>query len=169
MSYLFKDHFHFQRINIFVFARNEHCCDANNVQITDLTSLCLALEVSIKQGDGQKESLVVAFKVCKHLNHPVNHACPQRWCYLMLNQAILSKTLQLKLSRVCHNLVTILVIHINILPLYFVRSFTAKMCTWMRLSEVRQDIICVDHVTLTDANIGCRLESRFAHVALSLV
>ena len=155
MSYLFEHHLHFQRIDIFIFARNEHRCDANNVQITDLTSLRLALEVAIKQGDGQEESLVVAFKVCKHFNHPVNHASSQCWCYLMLNQAILSKTLELKLSRVCHNLVTILVIHINILSLNFVRSITAKMCTWMHLSKVGQDIIRVDHVTLTDANISC--------------
>ena len=169
MSYLFEHHLHFQGINIFVLARDEHGRHANNVQIADLTSLCLALEVAVKQGDGQEESLVVALKVREHLDHPVNHACPQRRSDLVLDQAILSETLQLKLSRVCHNLVTILVIHINILPLNFVGSLTAEMCTGMHLCEVGQDIIGVDHVTLTDANIGCRLEGRLAHVALSLV
>ena len=74
MSYLFEHHLHFQGINIFVLARDEHDRHANNVQIADLTSLCLALEVAVKQGNGQEESLVVALKVREHLDHPVHHA-----------------------------------------------------------------------------------------------
>ena len=139
------------------------------MQITDLTSFCLTLEVAVKQRDGQEESLVIAFKVSQHLDHPVYHACPQRWCYLVLNQAILSKTLKLKLARVGHNLVTILSVHINILPLDFICRFSTQMGTRVHLCEVRQDVIRVYHLSLANANARCRLESRFAQVALRLV
>ena len=140
------------------------------MQITDLTSFCLTLEVAVKQRDGQEESLVIAFKVSQHLDHPVNHASPQRRCYLVLNQAILSKTLKLKVARVCHNLVTVLRIHINILPLDLICRLSTQMGTRVHLREVRQDVIGgVYHVSLANAKAGCRLESRFAQVALRLV
>ena len=139
------------------------------MQITDLTSFCLSLEVAVKQRDGQEESLVIAFKVGQHLNHPVNHASSQRRGYLVLNQAILSKTLKLKLPRVGHNLVSVLSVHINILPLNFIGRLSTQMGTGVHLREVRQDVIGVYHVSLANANAGCRLESRFAQVALCLV
>ena len=72
----------------------------------------------------------------------------------MLDQAILSKTLKLKLTRVCHNRFTILNIHINVLSLDLSCGLTAQMGCWMHCCEIRQDHIGVNHVTLTDMNAG---------------
>ena len=64
MGNLLEHHLHFQRINIFIFACNEHRSHTNDVQVTNLTGLTLALEVPIYEGDCQEESLVVALEVC---------------------------------------------------------------------------------------------------------
>ena len=139
------------------------------MQVADLSRLSLALEVSVEQRDSQEESLVVTLKVCKHLDHPVYHASPERRSDLMFDQAILSKTLQLQLARICHDGLSILRVHVNVLSLDLSCSLTTEVSTGMHLCEVGKDHVCVDHVALADMNTSCRLECRFAQVALSLI
>ena len=103
MGNLLIDHSHLQRVDVFVLARDEHASDADNVQVGDLPPFVLILKVAIQERDSQEEGLIVALKVCEHLNHPVDHASTQGWRDLVLDEAVVSEVLQLELPHVGHH------------------------------------------------------------------
>ena len=74
MSDLLEYNFHLNRVVVFIFARNEHGCHADDVEIGDLTHVLLTFEVAIKQAHSEEEGLIVALKVGEDLDHPVDHA-----------------------------------------------------------------------------------------------
>jgi hypothetical protein len=43
------------------------------VEVTDFPGIRLALEVPIQQAHGKEEGLVIALKVGKDFNHPIDH------------------------------------------------------------------------------------------------
>ena len=85
VSNLLEHHLHFKRVDILVLARNKHCRYANDVKITDLSGLRLALKVAVEERNSQEEGLIVTLKVCEYLNHPVDHASAQGWGDLVLH------------------------------------------------------------------------------------
>lgn len=90
MSNFFKDHFHFERVYIFIFGSNEHGSDSDDVEVSHFSRVVLALEEAVKDGHREEESLVITLEVCKHFNHPVYHARAESWSYFVLYQTVVS-------------------------------------------------------------------------------
>ena len=103
MGNFLKYHLHFERVDVFVLARDEHSRHADNVQITNFSRLLLALEVAIEERCCQEECLVVTLEISQYFNHPVDHSSSESWRDFMPDQAILSKELLFKLSCVSHD------------------------------------------------------------------
>jgi len=74
MSDLLEYNFHLNGVVVFILARNKHGCHANDVKIGDFTHFLLTFEVAIEQAHSEEESLVIALKIGKDLNHPIDHA-----------------------------------------------------------------------------------------------
>ena len=103
MCDLLEHHLHFQRVNVLVFRCDEHACNSDYMQITDLPCFLLIFEVSVDEAYSEEECLVVTLEVGKHLDHPVNHSRTQCWRDFMSHEAIISQKLHFKLSCVVKN------------------------------------------------------------------
>jgi hypothetical protein len=81
VSNFLKNSFHFERVDIFILGSDKHSCDTNSVQIIDLFDISAILKISIHQWDSMEKCLIIAFEICKHLDHPVDHTSSHCWIY----------------------------------------------------------------------------------------
>jgi hypothetical protein len=117
VSDLLVNGFHLERVDVFELGSNKHTRDACDVQVADfLWSGCILQEAILKI-NCQEESLVIALKVCKHFNHPVDHSCSKSCCDLVSLQAVTCVVLLLEMSQVRINVLLQLVLDVDILAL----------------------------------------------------
>ena len=164
VSDLLEHHLHFKWVNVFVFARNKHRGDADDVQVTDFSRITLILEVSIKERHSEEECLVVALKVGQDLNHPIDHARTQSWSDFVFHQAVGSEGLDLEVAHILHDRIAILRRDVNVLPFDLSGCKPREMRAGMIQAKVRQHHVLIDHMRAGD--VSRRLERAFAQVAL---
>ena len=87
----------------------------------------------------------------------------------MFHEAILSEALQLQLSRIGHDRLSVLGIDINVLSLDLGRSLATEMSRWVSHCEVGQDHVSVNHVAVANMDALSGLERAFSQVALCLL
>ena len=87
----------------------------------------------------------------------------------MFHEAILSEALQLQLSRIGHDRLSVLGIDINVLSLDLSRSLATEMSRWVSHCEVRQDHVSVNHVAVANMDALSGLERALSQVALCLL
>jgi hypothetical protein len=99
------------------------------MKVAYLHFLISKFKVSVLQRHRQEESLVIAPKIGKHLNHPINHASAESRRDLVSTQATRDVifTLLLQVSQVLVNIVIQFVPHVHILPLNITRLFTRHL------------------------------------------
>ena len=161
---LLVDHLHFQGVNVFVLARDEHASHTDDVQVRNLTPLRLILEVAIQEAHCEEKGLVIALEVSEHLDHPVNHASSQRRRDLVPHQTIGGQVLQLELAHVAHDALPVLVVHIDVLALDLVGLLTGEVGGGVGLGEISQHHVVVYHVAVADVH-ACGLKGALTQVA----
>lgn len=85
------------------------------MQISYFSSLRFPFKIPVKQVYRKEESLIIALKVCKNFNHPVDHSRAQSWSYFVSNQTILSQMLEFEFSHVFCYRVAVLNVYVNVL------------------------------------------------------
>ena len=124
MTDLFKDGFHFEWINVFVFAGQKHRSYSGNMEVTHLESFGAILEVSVHYTYCKEKGEVVALKVGKDFNHPIDHSSSEVDVDIMCIKSIRCIKFKFKFSQVFVNIRTQLIPDVDVLSLNFGGGFS---------------------------------------------
>ena len=76
MTNLFEYRFHFERVDVLVFACHKHTGDSCYVKVTDFFNMFAVFKVTVHETYSEEEGLIITFEIGEYFNHPVNHSCP---------------------------------------------------------------------------------------------